>query len=61
MYKIIETTDSKFVGTYLEALPQVGDAVTIGEHSFVVDKVSGNDSIVTLSNTNYVVVLTKEL
>ena len=60
MYKVIQTTDRKFVGTYLKALPQAGGVVTIGDYSFTIDKVSGSNSVVKLSNANYVVVLTKE-
>lgn len=55
MYKIIETTDKKFIGITIETKPFVGMELSAEESSGTIEKVVEFGNYVQVSNSNYVI------
>ena len=61
-YRISETTDSKFVGTCIDAEKLfIGNEINIGEEFiFEIDYINRHGNIIIASNANYVMILKEE-
>lgn len=57
MYRIISTTDNKFVGREFESLPV---DVLLDDYHFKAQSTRVSDSLITLSNVNYIIVCKEE-
>ena len=57
-FKIIETTDNKFLGVLIEKeLLIKGNEIVLGDFTFEIDDIIETTSMIKISNANYIITL----